>query len=695
MIDQATKERILDAVRIEEVVGDFVSLRKKGANYWGICPFHQDKNPSMSVSPTRGIFKCFSCGKAGNAVTFVMEHEHKSYAEALKYLADKYHIEVREREETPEEIAGRMKYESLLIVSEYAQKFYQDVLWNDPKGRAIGLSYFRERKFTDDTIRKFGLGYAPAREPSLCVDAIRKGYKREYLVESGLAVERENGDLADRFYDRVMFPIHSLSGRVIAFGGRTLRTDKSVAKYVNSAQTEIYDKSHSLYGIFQAKSAIGKADKCILVEGYADVISMHQSGIENVVASSGTSLTEGQIRLIKRFTSNITLMYDGDEAGIHAALRGTDLILQEGMYVKVVLLPPEDDPDSYAKAHTTAEINEYIEEHECDFIAFKSDVLAKDMEHDPIRKARLVNEIIQTVSVIPDPILRSTYVETVASRFNQKEDDILQKIDELREKRRRLERLRSQDRPAQGTFGAAPQDAGGFSPEDEYVPADGTGQDYPEYDPLGIPDAEGKSSANPYLLTNPYFATQEREIVYYLLKFGRYPLFTPYPEERATMIVEQFVSLSLSDDGITLSNRLYRELYEDYFKFAETLPECTPDTPLEEIRRQQEEITAHFSRCETPALLQEVLNLLLEKHQLTVKLYIESLEPEQQRLGEIVPKAVGIYKLRIIEQMCRDVTRQINDAQHSSDAELQKQLVQQLQNLNKAKLAISKELNRL
>lgn len=667
MIDQATKDRILDAVRIEEVIGDFVSLRKKGANYWGICPFHQDKNPSMSVSTTRGIFKCFSCGKAGNAVTFVMEHERLSYWEALKYLAAKYHIEVKEREETPEEQASRMKYESLLVVSEYAQRFYQDVLWNDARGRAIGLSYFRERKFTDETIRKFGLGYAPVREPSLCVDAIRKGYKKEYLVESGLAVERENGDLADRFYDRVMFPIYSISGRVIAFGGRTLRTDKSVAKYVNSAQTEIYDKSHSLYGLFQAKSAIGRADKCILVEGYADVISMHQSGIENVVASSGTSLTEGQIRLIKRFTTNITLMYDGDAAGIKAALRGTDLILQEGMHVKVVLLPPEDDPDSYAKAHSTAEILEYIEEHECDFVNFKSDVLAKDMEHDPIQKARLISEIIQTVSVIPDPILRSVYVETVANRFGQKEDTILQKVSELREKRRSQEQR------------FHPQAGGSLAEEEEYVPEE-------DFVPEEIP-----ASAGEYSITNGYLAEQEREIAYYLLKFGKYPLYTPEQMEVAlssgkeaapeNMTVETFIRRSMEDDGLMFANRIYKELYDEYFSLSASL--------------SQEDVAAHFTRLQVKELLQEALSLLIDDNQLTIKLYKDSLEPEEQRLGTVVPKVMGLYKLRIIEQRSIELTRRINDAQHSSDVELQKKLVQQLQLFNKAKLAISKELNRL
>ena len=353
MIDRATVDRIMDAVRIEEVIGDFVSLRKRGANYLGLCPFHQDKNPSMSVSSTKGIFKCFACGKAGNAVSFLMEHEHLTYWEALRYLAKKYHIEIVEKEETPEEIAHRMRYESLLVVTDYAQKYFSDILWNTQVGQAIGLSYFHERKFSDETIRKFGLGYAASRPLTLCGKALQDGYKAEYLVAAGLCLEREGtGELYDRFFDRVIFPIHSISGRVIAFGGRTLKTDKSVAKYVNSPQSEIYDKSRSLYGIFQAKNSIAKADKCILVEGYADVISMHQAGVTNVVASSGTSLTVEQIRLIKRFTDKITIIYDGDSAGIKAALRGIDLVLEEGLSVKVVLLPPEADSDLFAALRT-------------------------------------------------------------------------------------------------------------------------------------------------------------------------------------------------------------------------------------------------------------------------------------------------------------------------------------------------------
>lgn len=670
MIDQATKDRILDAVRIEEVVGDFISLKRHGSNYVGLCPFHQDKNPSLSVSSTKGIFKCFSCGKAGNAVSFVMEHEHMTYPEALKYLAAKYHIEVHEKEETPEEIAHRMKYDSLMIVSEFAQKYYEDLLWNNEYGRAIGLTYFRERKFTDETIRKFGLGYAHNRPFTLASAALQKGYKKEYLVDSGLCIERDNGELADRFFDRVMFPIHSISGRVIAFGGRTLRSDKTVAKYVNSPQTEIYDKSNSLYGIFQAKSAIAKQEKCILVEGYADVISMHQSGIENVVASSGTSLTNGQIRLIKRFATNVTVIYDGDEAGIKAALRGTDLLLEEGLNVKVVLLPPEDDPDSFAKSHTREEIEDYIKEHECDFITFKSDVLSRNMGTDPVQKARLINDIIQTVSVIPDPIVRNVYVEMVADRFSQKSDAIFQKVAELREKRA-IEKKRFQ----RGGSAAYPA---------ELPPA--------LVPPEAVIEEETSPVQNPATVidTDPILAVQEREILYYLLKFGSNILqFEDRCGEDAQppVRVDDYVRDTLAYDEIVFANELLKNIYDEYYAYSATLTETGAE--------RQEKIFRHFSVHENPAVVFQVLDITEERHALNVNSFREQLEPEEVRLPHAVPKTLLLYKLRIVEQQCVEVTKLIVQAQKAGDAVAIGQKTPVLQTLNRIKLALQKELKKV
>ncbi|MBQ6073299.1 MAG: DNA primase [Bacteroidales bacterium] len=672
MIDRATVDRILDAVRIEEVIGDFVTLRKRGANYLGLCPFHQDKNPSMSVSSTKGIFKCFACGKAGNAVSFLMEHEHLTYAEALRYLAKKYHIEIVEKEETAEEIAHRMRYESLLVVTEYAQKFYSDILWNTEVGKAIGLSYFRERKFSDETIRKFGLGYASSRPLTLCDRAVKDGYKKEYLVDAGLCLEREgSGELYDRFFDRVMFPIHSISGRVIAFGGRTLKTDKSVAKYVNSPQSDIYDKSRSLYGIFQAKNSIAKEDKCILVEGYADVISMHQAGVTNVVASSGTSLTVEQIRLIKRFTDKVTIIYDGDAAGVKAALRGIDLVLEEGLSVKVVLLPPEDDPDTFAKSHNLIEIREYIEENEKDFISFKSDLLLQESERDPVRRAQVIGDIVQSVSMVADPILRNIYVEMVAEKFDQKTDSILAKVSEYRRKRRALERSRRR-----------------FEEQRPAVPI-------PETVAPDIPDAVDTVPAGNagYALSDSYLAVPERELAYYLLKFGEYPLhfeadmyYGSEPTEETT--VSRYIRDALSDDELVFVNDLYRTIFDRYFAFTATLPE-------EKYEEKQEKVIRYFTSSEDRFLAQAVFDLILENHPLTVRTYEESIPPESQALARTVPKSVLLYKLRITEQQCTSTNAEIKKAQRGGDTETLRDLVRRLQLLNKVKNRLSKELNRL
>jgi DNA primase len=683
MIDRATVDKIMDAVRIEEVIGDFVSLRKRGANYLGLCPFHQDKNPSMSVSSTKGIFKCFACGKAGNAVTFLMEHEHLTYVEALRYLAKKYHIEIVEKEETAEEIAHRMRYESLLVVTDYAQKFYSDILWNTEIGKAIGLSYFHERKFSDETIRQFGLGYAASRPLTLCAKALKDGYKKEYLVDAGLCLEREGtGELYDRFFDRVIFPIHSISGRVIAFGGRTLKTDKSVAKYVNSPQSEIYDKSRSLYGIFQAKNAIAKNDNCILVEGYADVISMHQAGVTNVVASSGTSLTVEQIRLIKRFTDKVTIIYDGDAAGIKAALRGIDLVLEEGLSVKVVQLPPEDDPDTFAKSHSLIEIREYIEENEKDFISFKSDLLLEESERDPVRRAQVIRDIVQSVAMVPDPILRNIYVELVAEKFDQKTDSVLATIASVRRQKKALERSRRRfEDQTQSWQGGAQQ-----SPvPEELIPAD-----LPEEG-----EDAGAVSVQPagYVIRDKYLAVPERELTYYLVKFGEYPMHFEEDmyygsESHGEITVSQYIRDALADDEIVFVNDLYRTIFDRYYSFAATLPQ-------EDYEPRQQRMIRYFTTGEDQAVNKAVFDLILEEHPLTVKTYEESIPPEEQALGRTVPKSVLLYKLRITEEQCAATAKEITQAQKGGQQDTLRELVGRLQLLNTVKNRLSKELNRL
>lgn len=424
MIDKATIDKIMDAANIVDVVSEFVSLRKAGVNYKGLCPFHDEKTPSFVVSPSKGYCHCFSCGKGGNAVGFIMEHEQMTYPEALSWLAKKYNIEIHERELTDDEKREESERESLFIVNDWALHYFQDNLFNTQAGQAIGMQYFRSRGFRDDTINRFQLGYALPERDALARAATAKGFKEEFLVTTGLCYRREDGRLQDRYAGRVIFPVHTVTGRVVAFGGRILENNKKLAKYVNSPESLIYHKSNELYGIYQAKHAITKQDRCYLVEGYIDVTSMHQSGVENVVASSGTSLTTGQIRLIHRFTNNITVLYDGDSAGIHASIRGIDMLLAEGMNVKVLLLPDGDDPDSFAQKHTAQEFRDYIEAHQTDFIEFKTNLLLKGVT-DPIKRSEAISSIVKSVSVIQDQITRATYITECAHRLGMNEATLI------------------------------------------------------------------------------------------------------------------------------------------------------------------------------------------------------------------------------------------------------------------------------
>ena len=424
MIDKATIDRIMDAANIVDVVSEFVTLRKAGVNYKGLCPFHNEKTPSFVVSPSKGYCHCFSCGKGGNVVGFIMEHEQMTYPEALRWLAKKYNIEIHERELTDDERREENERESLFIINEWALHYFQDNLLNTKKGQAIGMQYFRSRGFRDDTINRFQLGYAMPERDALARTALAKGFKEQYLIDTGLCYRKEDGTMQDRYHGRVIFPVHTVTGRVVAFGGRILENNKKLAKYVNSPESLIYHKSNELYGIYQAKHAITKNDRCYLVEGYIDVTSMHQSGVENVVASSGTSLTTGQIRLIHRFTSNITVLYDGDAAGIHASIRGIDMLLAEGMNVKVLLLPDGDDPDSFARKHTAEEFRDYIESHQTDFIEFKTNLLLRGVT-DPIKRSEAISSIVKSVSVIQDQITRATYITECAHRLGMNEGTLI------------------------------------------------------------------------------------------------------------------------------------------------------------------------------------------------------------------------------------------------------------------------------
>ena len=430
MIPRETIAQILEAAHIEDVVSEFVTLKKRGSNLIGVCPFHKEKTPSFNVNPARNIFKCFGCGKAGDSVRFIMEHEHYSYPEALRYLAKKYGIKIEEREQTPEEMAAQNERERMFNINSFAQKYFSETMLNTDEGQSVGLAYFRERGFRDAIINRFQLGYCPNSGSTFTEYAIKNGYDKDLLIKVGLTGSYENR-LYDRYQGRVIFPIHNLTGKVIGFGGRILTSEKTKAKYVNSPESEIYNKSQTLYGIFFARNEISRLDNCILVEGYADVLSMHQAGIENVVASSGTSLTTEQIRMISRYTKNVTMLYDGDAAGIHAALRGTNMVLEEGMNVRIVVLPPEHDPDSFVQQYPIEYVTKYLTDNAKDFISFKTNLLLKDAKNDPIKKASVIKDIVETISVIPDPIYRATYIKECSRTLEVAEQTLMNELNKL------------------------------------------------------------------------------------------------------------------------------------------------------------------------------------------------------------------------------------------------------------------------
>ena len=662
MIPQDTVNRILDTAQIVDVVGDFVTLKKRGANYLACCPFHNEKTPSFSVSPSKGIYKCFGCGKSGTAVGFIMEHESLSYVEALKYLAKKYHIEVVEKEESAEEIAKRQKHESLLLVSEYAGKFFQESVYT-PEGQAIAYQYFRSRGLEDETIRKYGLGWAPLGRKALTEAARAAGYKEEFLVETGLSIRYDDGRLVDRFYDRVMFPIHSVSGRVIAFGGRTLKTDKSVAKYINSPETEIYVKSRSLYGIYFAKSEISKRDKCILVEGYLDVLSMHQLGITNVVASSGTSLTVEQIRLIHKFTDNVTIIYDGDGAGIHAAIRGIDLVLKEGMNVKVVLLPDGQDPDDFAKKHTLDEVEDYIFQNERDFIGFKSDLLLDQAGNDPLKKAELINDVTDSVSLIPDPVKRAVYVRSCAEKFAIDEQILTERIS-----RSRADMILAEQKQAERDRQRVSVDVPPPMPDD-YA-------DYGEPVPEFVPEPVAAG----IVINDPFLAPCEKELLGFILEDGCSPLRfdrdSRFYDENEQVNVAEFIDGALAGDPF--ANQSYRKVYDAYFMMY--------DEGLE-----QQQIQTRLLNSQDAEVVEVAKELLIEKYQLTVKAFEDSLTTNDTRLVMYVPKCLMTYQCRKLEVMIKELSAELM----SADADRQMEILSRIEECNRARTRLNNELGRV
>jgi len=666
MIDQITIARIQDAAQIVDVVSDFVTLRKRGVNFVGLCPFHDDRTPSFYVSPSKNICKCFACGEGGSPVHFIMKHEQLSYYEALKYLARKYNIEVVEKELTDEEKAAQNDRDSMFILNEYARDYFMKTLHEHPEGKAIGLTYFRERGFRDDIIHKFQLGYSLEQRDAFSTEAQKAGYKRDYLLKTGLSAGGENGSpLIDRFRGRVIFPVHTLSGKVVAFGGRILKKVENTGKYVNSPESEIYSKSNELYGIYFAKNAIVKQDKCFLVEGYTDVISMHQAGIENVVASSGTALTHGQIRMIHRFTENITVLYDGDAAGIKAALRGIDLLLEDGMNVKVLLLPDGEDPDSFARKQNAESFQTYISEHETDFIRFKTQLLLREVGDDPIKRAGLISNIVQSISVIPDAIKRSVYIQECAHQLEVSEKVLIGAVNKIRianyDKRKEASEKNRQTDISEAIASAI---------EDETIAT--------------------SPAKNPY-------DRFEREIIRYIIRYATTPLFVRYKLEKRKIgreIAEEkvpteigpsvidFVKYDFERDHIVFTHPLYRQIFEE-------VCEHSADEDFDSTR--------YFSVHPNPQIGRLAADLLSDKYHLSkihAKSIGEEIDSEDSRLAEkndlenLVPRATTELKYAYVLEKIKDLKKTMQ----SADSDELFMLITQLQELQTIKKELSKLL---
>lgn len=642
MIDSSTIARILDVANISEVVSEFVTLKKRGVNMLGLCPFHNEKTPSFTVSPAKGIFKCFGCGKGGNSVNFIMELEQLSYPDALRWLAKKYHIEFEEKEETAEEKALKDERESMMIVSAFAQKYFSNYLLKENEGRTIGLSYLRERGIRDDIIAKFELGFCPDGKDTFTRAAEKEGYKMEFLEKTGLTIKRDDW-VRDRFGGRVIFPVHNVAGRVIAFGGRIMTNDKTVAKYLNSPESDIYHKGRTLYGIYQAKRQMTNQDKCYLVEGYTDVLSFHMAGIENVVASSGTSLTIDQIRLIRRFTPNITIVYDGDDAGIKASLRGIDMVLEEGINVKVLPLPRGEDPDTFARSMSASELAEYIKANETDFIKFKTQLLMGTVENDPVSKARLIGDIVRSIAVIPDTITRTVYIKE-CSRLMDVQEAVL--YDEIR----KIQNKQSEDQVRK------------------------------EIQELQVHNSKPVQPVQEKRVSNP-FETEEREIIRFLLKYFHHDLCEVQDEEthqNQMYSVGYYVLSELQADGLVSVNPKVRSIIE-------TMEENVENKAFDPIK--------YFTHHADNEISQYASNLLSDK-------YTESkrwtkagafVETETELLYMLIPRLIQEYKLKNVKLLLKKLQHQIDEANKNNDMEKLMEYLTQFQNLKK----VMKELSEL
>jgi DNA primase len=641
MIDSATIDRIFATADIVEVISEFVKLKKAGQNYKGLSPFTNEKDPSFFVSPAKGIFKCFSSGKGGNVVTFLMEHEKLSYPESLRYLAKKYNIEITEKEPSAEEIQQKNERESLLAVCTFANKYYMNNLTATDEGKAIGLSYFHERAYRDDIINKFQLGYSKESKDAFTRNALKNGYKLEYLVKTGLTIQQGDSGI-DRFHGRVMFPIHGLSGQVIAFGGRIIKPDEKAAKYINSPESEIYHKSNVLYGLFLAKQSIIKNDKCFLVEGYTDVLSMHQAGVENVVASSGTALTPVQIRLIKRFTKNVTVIFDGDEAGIKASLRGIDLILEEDLNVKVLLLPDGEDPGSFAKDKSAAELLEYITANENDFISFKTRLLKKDAEADPLKRATLITDIVRSIAVIPQSITRTVYIRECSRILDVDEKVLYAEINRIR-------RQRAEEN---------------FKRQSYYTT---------------IPDE--KKAVKQAIATDEERFVVERDIIRLLLNFGNsyLTIINKKNDKEEEINVAQYIVAEIESDELQFIHPVYKMIYED---IKQHIISESPLTDRYFIHHVNETISRVAIELMTPTY---DLSKIWARHDNYV-------ETEDMKLKEIVPETVKAFKNKKVLDMIKETQKLLKEAQANNDTDNISILQQKFILLNDLKKKLSKDL---
>lgn len=652
MIDRATVDKIYDTANVVEVISDFVSLRKQGVNYTACCPFHNEKTPSFVVSPSKGLYKCFGCGKGGNAITFVMEHERLTYVEALKWVAKKYGITVEEREETPEEKQRNNDRESMMIVNAWASDYFMKALYDTDEGLSVARSYFAGRGLTDATIKKFGLGYCPSKGDTMTQAALTGGYKEQFLVDTGLTIKRETGGYYDRFCGRAMFPIQTISGRVTAFSGRALSSDNR-AKYVNSPESVVYSKSANLYGIYFAKNAIAKENRCILVEGNIDVVQMHQKGIENVVAPLGTALTVEQVRVISRFTNNITLLFDGDSAGVKAAIKGVDLVLKEGMNVRVVVLPEGEDPDSYARSHTADQIRAFIEENQKDFINFKATLYAAEAQRDPIRRAELVTDMVRSIALIPDEIQRSIFIKECASTMGVEESLLTSEV--IRKRmgaqydkqthdfvRNQQAREQQQKREQQQLVNLGPQKAGSSMTE------------------------------------------LEKELAGYLIKYGHRSF--NYRDGKVTtpFNVADTIIGDIEGDGLQFRDPRYRAIMECYKSNREAVPEG-------------EKVPEHFFiEMHDPEASSAAVDILTEndnyKQSQIWKNHDIYIDTEEERLGRIIPKSILLYKSKAIEVLIEELNASLDTMDEEDESYME--VVNRINRFNNVRKAMADKIKR-